>query len=109
MFLAYLAKEAPDLARAGELAASFVTLVKDKASKDRATRFEGWLSSARGTELNAFVRGICRDHDAVLAAVVEPWSTGPVEGQINRLKLLKRSMYGRASHDLLRQRVLAAA
>ena len=109
MFLAHLAKEAPDLAWAGELAASFATLVKDKASKDRATRFEDWLSSARGTELNAFVRGICRDHDAVLAAVVEPWSTGPVEGQINRLKLLKRSMYGRASHDLLRQRVLAAA
>lgn len=109
MFLAHLAKEAPDLARAGELAAGFATLVKDKASKDRATRFEVWLSSARGTELNAFVRGIDRDHDAVLAAVVEPWSTGPVEGQINRLKLLKRSMYGRASHNLLRQRVLAAA
>ena len=44
-----------------------------------------------------------------LAALVEPWSTGPVEGQINRLKLLKRTMCGRASYDLLRCRVLAAA
>ena len=59
--------------------------------------------------LNAFARGIMRDHGAVLAAFVEPWSTGPVEGQINRLKLLKRTMYGRAKFDLLRCRVLAAA
>ena len=44
-----------------------------------------------------------------IAALVEPWSTGPVEGQINRLKLLKRTMYGRAKYDLLRRRVLAAA
>ena len=109
MFLAHLAKAAPDLARAGELAAGFAVLVKDKASGDRATQFKAWLASARGTELNAFVRGINRDHEAVLAALVEPWSTGPVEGQINRLKLLKQSMYGRANYDLLRQRVLAAA
>ncbi len=109
MFLARLAEVAPDLARAGELAAGFATLIKDKTSQDRASQFEAWLARARGTALNAFVRGIDRDHDAVLAALIEPWSTGPVGGQINRLKLLKRTMYGRASHDLLRQRVLAAA
>ena len=108
-FLAHLAEAAPGLARAGELATGFAALVKDKAGEDRAAQFKAWLASARGTELNAFVRGIDRDRDAVLAALVEPWSTGPVEGQINRLKLLKRSMYGRASHDLLRQRVLAVA
>ena len=82
-------------------------MVKDKAGEDRVAQFKAWLASARGTELIAFVRDIDSDHDAVLAALVEPWSTGPSEGQINRLKLLKRSMYGRASHDLLRQRVLA--
>jgi len=87
MFLAYLADAAPDLARAGELATGFATL--DKTGGDRATQFKAWLASAGGTELNAFVRGINRDHDAVLAALVEPWST--------------------ASHDLLRRRVLAAA
>ena len=41
--------------------------------------------------------------------MAEPWSNGPVEGQVNRLKLIKRSMYGRAKFDLLRQRVLHAA
>ncbi len=107
--LTRLAEVVPDLARAGELAAGFAGPIKNKAGEDRAAQFKAWLARARGTELNAFVRGIDRDYDAVLAALVEPWSTGPVEGQINRLKLLKRSMYGRASHDLLRQRVLAAA
>ncbi len=43
------------------------------------------------------------------AAVAEPWSNGPVEGQINRIKLIKRQMFGRAKFDLLRQRVLQAA
>ena len=104
---AAIARIAPDIAQAGELAAGFAALVKNKASKNRATQFKAWLANARGTELNAFVCGIERDHDAVLAALVEPWRTGPVEGQINRLKLLKRSMYGRASHGLLQQCVLA--
>jgi transposase len=66
-------------------------------------------TDAKGTALDAFARGVERDREAVLAALVEPWSTGPVEGQINRLKLLKRTMYGRAGYDLLRRRVLAAA
>ena len=45
----------------------------------------------------------------MLAAIVEPWNTGPVEGQIKWLKLLKRTMYGRVSYDLLRHRDLVAA
>ncbi|EJU10512.1 transposase [Sphingomonas sp. LH128] len=48
-----------------------------------------------------------RDLDAVRAAVDLPWSPGPVEGKINKLKLIKRSMYGRAGLDLLRARVMA--
>ncbi len=68
------------------------------------------MTDARGTALDAFARGITHDREAVLAALVEPWSSsGPVEGQINRLKLLKRTMYGRASYDLLRQHILQAA
>jgi transposase len=46
------------------------------------------------------------DDEAVKAGVTLPWSTGPVEGQINRLKMLKRQMFGRANIDLLRLRVL---
>ncbi len=50
--------------------------------------------------------GVHRDKDAVLAALQLPWSNGMVEGQVHRLKLLKRQMYGRAGFDLLRERVL---
>lgn len=50
-----------------------------------------------------------RDYEAVAAALEYEWSSGQVEGQINRLKLVKRQMYGRACFDLLRQRVLGAA
>jgi hypothetical protein len=52
------------------------------------------------------VTGVQQDKDAVLAGLTLPWSNGPVEGQVNRLKLIKRSMYGRAKFDLLKLRVL---
>ena len=68
-----------------------------------------WQADAEGSELGAFAAGLRRDYDAVLAAVVFTWSNGQVEGQVNRLKLLKRTMYGRASFALLRKRVLRAA
>ena len=68
-----------------------------------------WLDRARTTGLRGFAQGLLSDIDAVRAALSLPWSNGPVEGQINRLKLLKRQMYGRAKFDLLRSRVLHAA
>ena len=108
-FLTHLAQIAPGLARAGELAGSFAALIRNAPDETNRSALEAWLTSAKGTMLDGFVRGIERDRDAVLAGLVEPWSTGPVEGQINRLKLLKRTMYGRAKYDLLRHRVLAAA
>jgi len=55
-------------------------------------------------ELRRFAEGIRRDEAAVLAAVTEQWSNGPVEGHINRLKTVKRQMYGRAGFVLLRAR-----
>ena len=108
-FLTHLAEAAPNLTQAGELATRFAALIRGAPDKEAGPALDAWLADAKGTALDAFARGIMRDHDAVLAALVEPWSTGPVEGQINRLKLLKRTMYGRASYDLLRCRVLAAA
>jgi transposase len=60
-------------------------------------------------KLQRFATGIHRDYAAVRAAFSSPWSNGPVEGQITKLKLIKRSMYGRGSFPLLRQRVLDAA
>jgi len=71
--------------------------------------FEVWLTAARTTALHGFVTGIVGDLAVVRAALSQPWSNGPVEGQINRLKLLKRQAYGRAKFDLLRSRVLHAA
>jgi len=53
-----------------------------------------------------FVRTLKQDLSAIEAAVTEPWSNGPVEGHINRLKTLKRQMYGRAGIELLRARLL---
>ena len=56
--------------------------------------------------LVCFVRALKQDLSAVEAAVSEPWSNGPVEGQLNRLKMLKRQMYGRNGIELLRARLL---
>ncbi len=58
------------------------------------------------SELVGFARGLRADEAAVQAALRSDWSQGPIEGQVNRLKLLKRQMDGRAKFDLLRQRVL---
>ena len=68
-----------------------------------------WLKTAKETPLKSFASHLQRDQGAVLAAMQLPWSNGHVEGQVHRLKLIKRQMYGRAKFDLLRQRVLYAA
>src|SRR6185312_11327846 len=68
-----------------------------------------WLEAVEASRLDAFesfVTGIQQDKDAVLAGLTLPWSNGPLEGNVNRLKLIKRSLYGRAEFDLLKFRVL---
>ncbi len=67
------------------------------------------LDAAAGTSLRDFAASLRRDLTAIQAALDLPWTTSPVEGQINRLKMLKRTMYGRAGFQLLRSRVLHAA
>ncbi|MCL6443752.1 MAG: ISL3 family transposase [Alicyclobacillus sp.] len=86
---------------------SFQTLL-EKHDRDG---LDNWLSEAMTCgirEFRAFAHGIRRDYNAVAAGITEPWSNGQVEGQINRLKMLKRQMYGRASVTLLRARVLCS-
>jgi len=61
------------------------------------------------TELHSFVNGVRSDQLAVTAGLTLPFSSGAVEGQVNRIKMLKRQMFGRAGLDLLRKRVLLAA
>ena len=80
-------------------------LVRQRQPGQRAT----WLARATARGLQAFksfAKGLRADDDAVKAGLTLPWSTGPVEGQSNRLKMLKRQMSGRAGIGLLRQRVL---
>ena len=72
-------------------------------------QLDSWLQKVEASHLQAlhtFVTGVQQDKDAVLAGLTLPWSNGPLEGNVNRLKLIKRSMYGRAEFDLLKLRVL---
>jgi transposase len=68
-----------------------------------------WVADTAGSLLSSFGNGIRADLAAVMAALVEPWSNGQTEGQITKLKLVKRQMYGRAKLDLLRARLLTPA
>ncbi len=95
----------PALGEARRLALALRLMLKTHDGAALST----WLAQARQTELRVFAHGIARDQDAVLAAILFQWSNGPVEGHVHRLKLIKRSMYGRAGFALLRQRVLRAA
>lgn len=73
---------------------------------------DNWLGKVQQStlsELHAFAKGLLADEAAVRAALLLPWSNGQVEGQVNRLKFIKRSMYGRGSFDLLKSRVLHQA
>lgn len=95
----------PDLTRALDLADEFTALIR----KQSTGTLQEWLSRAEDSscpELRNFAEGIRRDESAVNAAVTTRWSNGPVEGHVNRLKTIKRQMYGRAGFVLLKARVV---
>jgi transposase len=72
-------------------------------------RLDGWIAAVEADDLpglHSFTTGLRRDHQAVSNGLSLPYSSGPVEGNVNRIKTLKRQMYGPASFDLLRKRVL---
>jgi len=97
-----------DLQELSQLGQDFVQMVKQR----QARRLDPWLARAHqssSVELRGFASGIKRDYAAVKAALSLPWSQGQVEGQITRLKFLKRQMYGRAHFALLRSHVLRRA
>jgi transposase len=100
-----LAERAPELATTLTLARAFGAMVRERQADDLVP----WLAHMETCGIAAFARlarGMRQDEAAIRAALTFPWSNGPVEGTINRLKMIKRSMYGRAKLDLLRQRVL---
>jgi transposase len=97
-----------ELAEALDLADGFADLIRKKSTEILSE----WLARGEASsdpDLRRFAEGIRRDEAAVHAAVTQTWSNGPVEGHVNRLKTLKRQMYGRAGFVLLRARVLNVA
>ncbi len=100
-------KHNEDLRTVYLLSQEFVTMLKER----QVEALDSWLKQAKAchvTELGSFVNGIRRDYVAVEAAFRLPWNNGIVEGHVNRLKFLKRQMFGRAHLDLLRVKVLHA-
>jgi transposase len=94
-----------DLAALADLADGFNTLARNLTGD----RLQEWIHKATAgpfSEIRAFATGLLADYDAVVAGLTQPWSSGPVEGHVNRIKTIKRQMYGRANLDLLRKRVL---
>jgi transposase len=95
----------PQVEKAKELALEFIRIVRGRSPN----KLNEWLRSAAQSKLKEFVsfaRGLSEDYEAVINALRYKWSNGQLEGQVNRLKLIKRQMYGRAQFDLLRARVL---
>jgi transposase len=82
---------------------------RDMVRQQDASDFDDWVATCHAaglTELRRFDNGLEKERSAILAAITTDWSNGQTEGQINRLKMLKRQMYGRANLDLLRARLL---
>ncbi|MFE1907376.1 transposase [Streptomyces gardneri] len=86
---------------------SFATMLTERQGE----RLSDWLDAVRQDDLpslHTLAAGIDRDRDAVIAGLTLPWNSGVVEGHVNRIKMLKRQMFGRAGFHLLRKRVLLA-
>ena len=95
------------IAQAVGLSQRFLVMVRER----QADALEGWLTDAEASnikELHNLARGLRRDYAAVHMALVSEWNNGQTEGHVNRLKMIKRTMFGRAGFDLLRNRVLYA-
>ncbi len=100
-------KEADEkVAQAYILGQRFTGMVRERHPEALLPWLED-VGKSRISALVSFARGIKQDLAAVTNALSLPWSNGQTEGQVNRLKLIKRQMYGRANFDLLRKRVIA--
>lgn len=101
-------KSSPEIEKAVELGREFENLLMGRDQ----TPLDGWLGKAQTSaiaEIKSFARGLAQDKSAVQAAIKYEWSQGQVEGQVNRLKLIKQQMYGRAKFDLLKAKVIQQA
>lgn len=95
----------PRIERAKELAQELTRIVRERS----LNQLNEWLRATMQRKLKeyvSFARGLSEDYEAVKNALRYEWSNGQLEGWVNRLKLIKRQMYGRAKFDLLKARVL---
>jgi transposase len=105
LYVEQLTQSDPALAQAYTVSQAFLALVRER----RGEALTAWITEATSSGLAAlarFAQGLQEDLTAITAGLTLPWSNGPVEGHVNRLKLLKREGYGRAGVWLLRQRLM---
>lgn len=100
-------RQHPTVQTAYQIARQFQRMIHERSD----AQFSSWLHNCQGCDipnLQTFAAGLEREEPSIRLALSTAWSNGPTEGHVNRLKLIKRSMYGRAKFDLLRIRVLAS-
>lgn len=102
VIVATIEAEVPMLDEARVLLSRFQAMIRERRQPDLDT----WIEAAESSLLASFAGGLVKDKMAVAAALTEPWSSGQTEGQITRLKLVKRQMFGRAKLDLLEARLI---
>lgn len=105
VFIEQLCKLEPKVAKLKVMADSFQEIIRHKLSH----KLDDWFSDAQKsevTEIKTFAKALEKEKAEFLAALQYPWSTSPVEGHINKLKMLKRQMFGRANLDLLEAKLL---
>jgi transposase len=100
--------ELETLKTAYQLVQQFFLMVRER----KPEQLDRWLEACCMSsipDLQTFAEGLKRDYSAMKGALIYPYSNGPVEGQVTKIKYIKRSMYGRENFTLLRQRILHAA
>jgi len=104
ILVAVIEENVPELVAARKAISDFQSMIRSKS----ATKLDDWIEMAKVGLVGSFVNGVEKDLPAVRNAIGSPWSNGQTEGQITRLKLIKRQMYGRAKLDLLQVRLVGA-
>jgi hypothetical protein len=106
--LAQILARCPELAAAQSLVRAFADILTTRTGQ----HLKNWITAARAEDLpglHSFATGLEKDWDAVIQGLTTPWNSGPVEGRVNHIKMIKRQMFGRAKLPLLRKRVLLTA
>lgn len=104
MTVAAIEEQLPDPVEARDIVESFHEMLRRKSKDDLDT----WINRAAASLISPFANGVIRDRAAVQNAITSIWSNGQTEGQITKLKLIKRQMYGRGKLDLLEARIVGA-